>query len=213
MFNNVLEWALANMSKFFAGIPAGLTGQCVSLIKRFMKEWGVADWYKPRGDAKDFGDTLVRQGLAFVVASKDRKRGDLVVWRRDGAGRGHAGVLTSRDNVFEENVALAGTKRMWIPLVGWVYASRIDPLAASWRIGTPVFYRLKAYREYTPYKLKYNSNFRQLATTQSKKTRSGSAGSLVAISAFVKGQSTLGSDQWAKTKNGDYIHSSLIRKV
>jgi hypothetical protein len=48
--------------------------------------------------------------------------------------------------VFEENVGIAGSTRGVFEGVT-VYASRIDPLNASWRRGAPTFYRIKTYNE------------------------------------------------------------------
>ena len=39
-------------------------GQCVSLIKALMEYLGVPEPYKARGNAKDVGDTLLREGIA-----------------------------------------------------------------------------------------------------------------------------------------------------
>ena len=43
-------------------------GQCVSLIKALLEFLGAPDPYAARGNAKDVGDTLIRQGIA---ANKD----------------------------------------------------------------------------------------------------------------------------------------------
>ncbi|KUM39027.1 CHAP domain-containing protein [Arthrobacter sp. EpRS71] len=144
---NADDYANARLGIYFPGHPATLTGQCVSLIKWYLGEMcGVAEWQAARGHAKDFGDTLVSQGLATVVSAGSRKRGDLVVWKQDGGGYGHIGVLCSNDNVFEENVGLAGSKSA-VYGGNTVYASRIDPLNAVWRKGPPTFYRVKTYVE------------------------------------------------------------------
>ena len=149
--NNADDYANARVGIFFPGVPQPqydyLTGQCVSLVKWFLGEMcDIGDWQSGRGNAKDFGDTLVAQGLATLVSANNRKRGDIVVWKLDGGGYGHIGVLCSSDNVFEENVGLAGTKSS-VYGGNTVYAARIDPLYASWRKGEPTFYRVKSYVE------------------------------------------------------------------
>lgn len=115
---------------------------CVSLVKWFIGEMcGVSDWQAARGHAKDFGDTLVRQGLARVVQSPIR--GDLAVYK--GGEFGHIGVVLSGNRLFEENANLVGTPSTIIDGQR-VYASRISPLYASWR-GQATFYRLNGYIE------------------------------------------------------------------
>ncbi|WP_439946519.1 CHAP domain-containing protein [Streptomyces sp. BBFR109] len=145
--SNADAWAAKRVGIYFQGFPSTLDGQCVSLIKWFLGDMcNVSDWKLARGDAKDYGDTLVRQGLATVVPATQRKRGDIVVWKQDGHGFGHIGVLLSGDRVFEENVGLVGTPSK---MVGdfRVFSSRIDPLVANWRTGSPTFYRVKSYEE------------------------------------------------------------------
>lgn len=149
---NADDYANNRIGIFFPGFPNSLTGQCVSLNKWFLAEMtSVPNPQSGRGNAKDFGDTLVNQGHAYVVAANDRKRGDIVVWKGDGGGYGHIGLLLSGDRVFEENVGLAGAPSMNVPdgEGGFtkVYASRIDPLYQNWRKGAPTFYRVRSYSE------------------------------------------------------------------
>lgn len=143
--NNADDYTKGRVGIFFPGHPEYLTGQCVSLVKWFIGEMCDAkDWQAARGHAKDFGDTLVRQGLATVVSSP--KRGDLAVWKHDGGSYGHIGVVLSGNRVFEQNVAIAGTATKMVS-GNRVYASRIDPLNAAWRKGSPTYYRMKSYKE------------------------------------------------------------------
>ena len=147
---NADDYANARIGIFFPGFPAPLTGQCVSLAKWFLGEMcDITDWQNGRGNAKDFGDTLVNQGLAYVVSSP--QRGDLVAWKKDGGGYGHIGVMCSGGNVFECNAGLVGTPSIKVPdgEGGYttVYASRVDPLYANWRKGSPTFYRVRTYVE------------------------------------------------------------------
>ncbi len=129
-----------------------LTGQCVTLNKWFLLEMTqVPNPQIARGNAIDFGDNLVAQGHATVISAGDRKPGDFVVWKEDGGFNtstqrmnGHIGVLLSNDMVFEENAGIAGTPSK-IVAGNTVYASRVDPLYASWRKGQPTFYRINTY--------------------------------------------------------------------
>lgn len=155
--DNADRYAEKHTGKFFWGRYDNkkhnqeLDGQCVSTGKRYIGTMAkVKDWFKARGHAKDFGDTLVKQGLAKVVSSP--KRGDLAIWKKDGGGYGHLAIVLSGNRVFEGNVGIAGTKSKTIVSndgrSSWkVYANRVDPLNASWRVGSPTFYRLNGYKE------------------------------------------------------------------
>jgi hypothetical protein len=144
---NADEYANARLNIYFPGNPASLDGQCVSLVKWFLQEMtAVPNPQAARGHAKDYGDTLVDQGHATVVTAANRRRGDLVVWKSDGGGYGHIGVLLSGDRVFEQNVGLAGIPSKMVGS-NRVYASRIHPLVQSWRKGSPVYYLVKTYNE------------------------------------------------------------------
>lgn len=151
--NNADEWANPRVGIYFPADTdntlrdGNLTGQCVSLDKWFLNEMtSVPNPGIARGHAKDFGDTLVRQGHAVQVAENNRKRGDIVVWKQDGGGYGHTGILLSGDRVFEQNVGLAGTPNKVVSGQR-VYSSRIDPLYQPWRKGSPTFYRVNSYQE------------------------------------------------------------------
>lgn len=140
---NATDWANSNLNKIFINPPArSLDGQCVTLVKAYLEQCGINDPYQARGNAKDFGNTLVNQGLATVVSTANRLSGDIVVWPQDGGRYGHIGVLIDGDRIFEENVGLIGARSEVVTGGTLVYASRIDPLYANWRVGLPVFYRL-----------------------------------------------------------------------
>lgn len=148
---NADDYAARRLGIFFPGSSNGtmddgdLTGQCVSLVKWFGAE--MCDLPNPgaaRGNAKDFGNTLVNQGLAYEVAPNQRQQGDLVVWPQDGGGYGHIGVLLSGDRVFEQNVALPGSSTR-VVAGNTVYSSRIDPFHANWRRGGVRVYRMRNY--------------------------------------------------------------------
>lgn len=216
---NASIYANKNLGRFFKGYPANLTGQCVSLVKWFLQDMtSVPNPQTARGHAKDFGDTLVAQGHAKKVSSALRKRGDLVVWKQDGGGYGHIGVLTDKNHVFEENVGLAGTSSKLVSGVR-VYASRIDPLWAFWRVGKPTFYRVKSYKEAQRYVVQYNNvNFRKRPTTKSGVSRNKNKGYQVWVREWVRGESIVAgnlirpTDKWAKVWKKDFVHKSLIRR-
>nr|DAK15096.1 MAG TPA: CHAP domain protein [Caudoviricetes sp.] len=148
---NADNYAARRLGTFFPGSSNGtmddgdLTGQCVSLVKWFGAEMcGLPNPGAARGNAKDFGNTLVNQGLAYEVSPNQRQQGDLVVWPLDGGGYGHIGVLLSGDRVFEQNVALPGSSTR-VVAGNTVYSSRIDPLYVNWRRGGARFYRMRNY--------------------------------------------------------------------
>jgi hypothetical protein len=148
---NADEYAAKRLGIFFPGSSNGtmddgdLTGQCVSLVKWFGAEMcQLPNPGAARGNAKDFGNTLVNQGLAYEVPPNQRQQGDLVVWPQDGGGYGHIGVLLSGDRVFEQNVALPGSSAR-VVAGNTVYLSRIDPFHANWRRGGVRVYRMRNY--------------------------------------------------------------------
>lgn len=160
--DNADDYANDRVGIFFPASSNGtlddgdLTGQCVSLDKWFLAEMcSVPNPGQARGNARVFGDTLVAQGLADIVT--DPQRGDIAVWKLDGGSdsngstNGHTGVVLSNNRVFEENAALTGTPSEEVPdgNNGFtkVYAARIDPLYASWRKGSAIFYRVRSYIE------------------------------------------------------------------
>lgn len=148
---NADDYAARRLGMFFPGSSNGtmddgdLTGQCVSLVKWFGAEMcQLPNPGAARGNAKDFGNTLVNQGLAYEVPANQRQQGDLVVWPLDGGGYGHIGVLLSGDRVFEQNVALPGSSAR-VVAGNTVYSSRIDPFHANWRRGGVRVYRMRNY--------------------------------------------------------------------
>ena len=209
---NAKDWANHNLNQFMTTpLTPWFNGQCVSLAKRFLQQQGIKNWQKARGNAKDFGDTLVKEGKATQIPFSNRLRGDIIVWKQDGGGYGHIGVLVSQSEVFEQNVGLAGTKTANFGL-GTVYASRIDRVDATWRKGKPTVYRLKAYKEYKAFTLITKSNFRKKPTILSRKTRTKNKGYTVHVLKFVTGYPLFGSNKWALVRNKDYIKKELIRR-
>jgi len=147
---NADDYAQKRLGTYFPASANSLadgefTGQCVSLVKWFIGEMArVADPGRARGNAKDFGDELVREGLATVVPTP--QRGDVVVWKNDGGGYGHIGIVLSGNRVFEENINVAGVKSETVD-GQTVHASRIGLLSESWRKGPATYYRLTGYKE------------------------------------------------------------------
>lgn len=162
--NNADDYANARIGLYFTAnqvknnLESGsLDGQCVTAVKHFLYNMtDVPNAGVARGHAKDYGDTLVREGHATVVSEADRRRGDIVVWKQDGGGYGHIGVLLSGDRVFEQNVGIVGTPSKLVngavensgkTIMIRVFATRISPLYQNWRVGKPTFYRVKSYSE------------------------------------------------------------------
>lgn len=82
-------------------------GQCVSLIKALLEFVGVADPYAARGNARDCGDTLLRQGIAnngggWLAILVNRDMGLI-----DGIRYGHIWVDLAGEANFEQNGARA----------------------------------------------------------------------------------------------------------
>lgn len=154
--NTVDNWAASNLGVFFPAKSnntfedGDLTSQCVTLVKHFISLFtNIPNPAQARGHAKDYGDTLVAQGYAEKITNP--QQGDIVVWKSDGGIYGHIGVVLSNNGVFECNVGgLGSTSRSVLvgydngkPVYTKVYSSRIDPLYASFRKGSPTFYRVK----------------------------------------------------------------------
>lgn len=149
--NNADDYANKRVGVFFPGNPSYLVSQCVSLIKWYIGEMaGVPNSQRAWGNAKDVGDNLVAAGFATKVTGSP-KRGDIAVYKKDGGGFGHIGVVLSGGRLFEANVAIKGRASEYVPELGYsVYAAGIDPINADWRVGSPTYYRLKGYKEVTP---------------------------------------------------------------
>lgn len=78
-------------------------GQCVSLIKALLEFLGVPNPYSARGNAKDVGDTLLRQGHAsngqgWLMVAVNRSMG-----RIDGVTYGHCWIDLQGEANFEQN--------------------------------------------------------------------------------------------------------------
>lgn len=76
-----------------------LNGQCVALIKGLMEFLGVANPYAARGNAKDAGDTYIRQG----IGTNSRGWLTICVNRNMGGGYGHIWVDVLNEFNIEQN--------------------------------------------------------------------------------------------------------------
>jgi len=82
-------------------------GQCVSLIKALLEFLGVPNPYGARGNAKDVGDTLLREGIAangqgWLMLCVNRSMGLI-----DGVRYGHIWIDLQGEANFEQNGARA----------------------------------------------------------------------------------------------------------
>jgi hypothetical protein len=82
-------------------------GQCVSLIKALLEYLGVPNPYAARGNAKDVGDTLVRQDIAergkgWLTVAVNRSMGNI-----GGVTYGHIWLDLTGEANFEQNGARA----------------------------------------------------------------------------------------------------------
>lgn len=84
-----------------ADVPWGFKGECVSLVQRYVNEvYGVE--MKARGNAKDYGYSLVREGHGHYVDTPTY--GDIVVWGSQlGSGYGHIGIFVENGKIFDQN--------------------------------------------------------------------------------------------------------------
>ena len=80
-----------------------LDGQCVALIKALMEFLGVPDPYAARGNAKDCGDTYIRQGIGTAGTGWLT----ICVNRSMGGGYGHIWADIKDTANFEQNGAWA----------------------------------------------------------------------------------------------------------
>lgn len=112
---------------------SSLNGQCVTLIKVLMEFLGVPDPYKARGNAKDAGDTYIREG----IGTSGRGWLTIAVNRSMGGGYGHIWIDLMNETNYESNGAKAlkttrGTRplsqaQQLINFDKWVKADPITP--------------------------------------------------------------------------------------
>lgn len=103
----IRKWLDSQVGKKVNSKAGIYNGQCVSLIKALLEFVGAPDPYKARGNAKDVGDTLLREGIA--------KNGDgwlRVVVNRGmgvigGVTYGHIWIDLANEANYEQNGAKA----------------------------------------------------------------------------------------------------------
>ena len=98
-------------------VPWGYAGQCVSLVQRYLNECLAYEMH-PRGNAKDWVNTLINEGIAQKVNGTPQ-RGDILVYGSSyGSGYGHIGIAVGDGNIFDQNNTshnggLAGKMRLF----------------------------------------------------------------------------------------------------
>ena len=80
-----------------------LDGQCVAYVKSLLDFLGVPNPYKPRGNAKDVGDSYLREG----IAQNGKGWLQVCVNRSMGGGYGHVWIDLSGETNYEQNGARA----------------------------------------------------------------------------------------------------------
>ena len=84
------------------GVPWGYVGQCVSLAQRYLNECLGYDMH-PRGNAKDWVNTLQSEGIARPV-NGPAQAGDLIVYGSGyGGGYGHIAIALGNGKMFDQN--------------------------------------------------------------------------------------------------------------
>lgn len=79
----------------------GAIGQCVSLIQQYLIQvFNIP--FKARGNAKDFGSSLVKDGLAIEVQVPSR--GDLIVYSATLKNKyGHIAIYIDKNQMYDQN--------------------------------------------------------------------------------------------------------------
>lgn len=80
-----------------------LDGQCVAFVKSLLDFLGAPSPYKPRGNAKDVGDSYLREG----IAQNGKGWLQVCVNRSMGGGYGHVWIDLSGETNYEQNGARA----------------------------------------------------------------------------------------------------------
>ena len=80
-----------------------LDGQCVAFVKSLLDFLGAPKPYKPRGNAKDVGDSYLREG----IAQNGKGWLQVCVNRSMGGGYGHVWIDLSGETNYEQNGAQA----------------------------------------------------------------------------------------------------------
>lgn len=103
----IRNWLDSQVGKSVNAKSAPYQGQCVSLLKALLEFLGAPDPYKARGHAKDYGDTLLREGIAkngdgWLRVVVNRSMGRLFVDNR-WQTFGHVWVDLKGEQNYEQN--------------------------------------------------------------------------------------------------------------
>ena len=119
-----------------------LLGECVSLTQQYLSQcFGIG--FKARGNAKDWINTLPREGIAKVVTTP--QRGDIIVWgaykRANGTTNqyGHIGIYIDENRYYDQfsgnPPAYRNSSAPKSAIIGYL---RMNKALVSDFVGTPV---------------------------------------------------------------------------
>lgn len=103
----VRNWLNAQVGKQVNASAGIYNGQCVSLVKALLEYLGAPNPYKARGHAKDYADTLLREGIAknsdgWLRVVVNRNMGKI-----GGVTYGHIWIDLANEANYEQNGAIA----------------------------------------------------------------------------------------------------------
>ena len=134
-------------------------GECVSLIQMYLYEcFGIG--FKARGNAKDYCNTLIKEGLATKVTTP--KAGDIMGWNADNriGEMGHVAIYLNKNTCFDQSNGQRKTAQKRKPLAGvdiYVRMKRAlvedpeteKPVALKFKVGDKVIINGKLYKSST----------------------------------------------------------------
>lgn len=144
----------------------GQKGQCVSLIQRYL-EYCYNIPFKARGHAKDFGKSLVNEGLAYEV--KEPVYGDIIVYSGSLSNLwyGHVAIFIDNNYMYDQNNSthdkkasgyskhLSGTRRYYrlyrVYKKGKYLLRKAKAIRSEHKLGEQYMIKVK-YIMYDPYK-------------------------------------------------------------
>lgn len=77
-----------------------LKGQCVSLVQQYLVRC-LEQEAKPRGNAKDWINTYVAEGLGNIT--NELRKGDLLVFPNEANGYGHIAIYVNESATYDQN--------------------------------------------------------------------------------------------------------------
>lgn len=106
-------------------------GECVSLVQMYLYEcFGIG--FKARGNAKDYCNTLIKEGLAKKVTSP--KYGDIIGWNADDnlGELGHVAIYLDKNTCFDQSNGKRKTAQKRTQLAGAdIYVRMKEALVAD----------------------------------------------------------------------------------